>query len=455
MRNALYEKIYQTLVGEIKTGRLPAGTKLPSIRKYSEENGISLNTVQSAYNLLLSEGYVYAREKSGYYVATFETSLIEEREKPEVEKKEAVQAEEMPALLDLSANLIDSSSFPYSTLRQLYREALSGRNNEILEKHGDNRGDEELRSAITRFVYQHRGVVCTPDQVVVGNGTLFHMEFLARLFGKEASFLMETPGFHSNLRILQNYGTKVQLVQMDEEGVSMEEVRALTSTKSGLEVLHVTPSHQYPKGITMSAPRRSSLLKWAYEEKNRYIIEDDYDSDFRYNGHPIPSLSSMDTQGRVIFIGTFSRTLTPSMRVSYMILPMDLLCRYRESFGYYPCPVSRIDQKVIAEFMAGGYYERHISRMRRIYRTKRNLMVSLLSEALPELEIQGSEAGLHFIIRHPSIREESLLVEKGKAFGLYLKGAGDGWLIVGYAHLSEEEMTEAVEKLRALYHAFS
>ncbi|MBR1919627.1 MAG: PLP-dependent aminotransferase family protein [Spirochaetales bacterium] len=445
MRNSLYENLYRKIALDIRTGKLAADSKLPSIRGYADENGISRNTVLNAYNLLLLEGYIYSKEKSGFYVSHMEANP---HEKKSPVREESVERDEEESLLDLSANLVDSSLFPYSTLRQLYREALSGSNISLLEMAGSFKGDEELRSSIAEFVYSHRGITCTPEQVVIGNGTSYHLQQIARLFEDRPVYIMERPGFQSTLEIVKDTGCQIIQIELDEAGLRADLLKRRTKEIQSTQLLHISPSHQFPMGTTMSAPRRSSILSWAYSKERRYVIEDDYDSDFRYIGHPIPSLESMDTRERVIYLGTFSRTLTPSMRISYMILPKPLSRLYDERFRYYQCPVSRIDQKALSLFMDQGYFVRHINRMKRIYRTRRDEMIALLESRLPSIEIRGEEAGLHFIIHTPI--PERTLVSQAKKLGLFLKGTGNGWIIIGYAHLDGSEMEKAVSILEQI-----
>ncbi len=441
----MYENLYRKIARDIRTGRLKADSKLPSIRGYADENGISRNTVLNAYNLLLSEGYIYSKEKSGFYVSAMEANPYEKKVVHRKETRKQLQEEPM---LDLSANLVDSSLFPYSTLRQLYREALSGSNISLLEHSGSFKGDEELRASIAGFVYTHRGITCTPEQVVIGNGTSYHLQQISHLFDDRPTFIMEDPGFKSTLAIVNDTGAEVMKIGLDDDGMKISTLKRRTRELEGTTLLHISPSHQFPMGTTMSAPRRSSILKWASSREGRYIIEDDYDSDFRYIGHPIPSLESMDSSDRVIYLGTFSRTLTPSMRISYMILPKQLSDRYDEKFRYYQCPVSRIDQKVLSLFMDQGYFVRHINRMRRIYRAKRDDMIRLLEENIENIEIRGEEAGLHFII-HCNLAEKKLISQANER-GLLLRGTGNGWIIIGYAHLDYSEMEKAVGILKEI-----
>jgi len=436
MRNSLYEGLYSKFTDEIRTGRLKAGSKMPSVRRCAEENGVSKNTVLGAYSLLLSEGYISARERSGYYVAYFESPIpqIMPVSRIAVKKKEETKAK----VTDLSANLIDSTLFPYSTLRQLYRETLSGSNISILGQSGQNMGDEDIRLSISTYVYNHKGISCTPDQIIIGNGTSYHLQTLPSLFDKKPVFLMESPGFASTREIVADTGCEIKNISLDDEGASISDIRRKTASLSTDVLLHISPSHQYPMGSTMSAPRRAAVLDWAKAKSGRYVIEDDYDSDFRYNGHPIAPVCSMDTEDKVIYIGTFSRTLTPSIRLSYMILPPALLEKYKKRFSKYPCPVSRIDQKVVSLFMDNGFFERHISRMRRVYRIRRNRMMEVIQKNAPGSVIKGEEAGLHFIVKFPVSEKE--IIRKAMEAGFRLQGTGTGWVVIGYAHLSDEQI---------------
>lgn len=446
MREKLYEGIYLKLANDIRTGFLKAGTRLPSIRRQAEENGVSRNTVIGAYSLLIAEGYIISKEKSGYFAAEFETPSTQSAKPAGMEEKTRIRAKQEEEnnltenrLTDLSSNLVDSSLFPYSTLRQLYRETLSGSNISILETNGPFMGELSLRSSIAGYVHSHKGIICDANQIVIGSGTSYLLQILPSLFSERPVFLMEDPGFSTTREIVKEALCTIAGIPVDEEGASIDAIRRAGEkfSKNNL-LLHISPSHQFPLGTTMTAPRRASIIKWANRDAKRYIIEDDYDSDFRYNGHPIPSIKSMDTEGRVIYIGTFSRTLSPSLRISYMILPPSLLENYEKRYSKFPCPVSRLDQKVISMFMDGGYFERHISRMRRIYKGRRNALTAEIRKYIPDTEIKGSEAGLHFIAKFP-IPENAFIACAEKA-GFRLRGTGTGWIILGYAHLSEDDI---------------
>ena len=440
MHTSLYENLYRKIALDIRTGRLEPDSKLPSIRGYAEEHAISKNTVINAYNLLLSEGYIYSKEKSGFYVSKMETGLYAEAKQNRIETE--IKDKISEPILDLSSNLVDSTNFPYSTLRQLYREALSKTSISLLDQAGDLFGEKDLRKSIADFVYTHKGINCTYEQVVIGNGTAYHLNKIAVMFDQKGTFLMEEPTFQSTLQIIKDTGINIIQIKQDKEGINLAELKKSGEVHTGIQFLHISPSHQFPMGTTMSAPRRSSVLSWAYSADQRYIIEDDYDSDFRYIGHPIPSLQSMDTRERVIYVGTFSRTLTPALRISYMILPKQLVKKYEERFYYYQCPVSRIDQRVLSLFIDQGYFVRHINRMRRLYKSKRDYMLSLIKNKLPGVRTEGENAGLHFILR--ANKGENELIREANKLGLFLRGTGNGWIIIGYAHLTVDEMDKAV-----------
>ncbi len=487
-KTTLQEEIYNKISSSIQSGKLKSGRKLASIRNYAEENGISCNTVQAAYNRLCDEGYIYSKEKSGYFVSDFETPYINA---PKTTKKlhEKIPENKTEKKINLSSDMIDSSIFPFSTLRKLFREALSGKNSSLLDQTGDFCGETSLKKEICDYVWTHRGIACEPGQIVIGSGTALLLQTLIKLFEKYIGkglpeFYLEKPCFSRTEKIICDEGCTVHAVPLDKNGIDIAKIACAGLCKSGrmeqgagivnragksvrpgadariavhskgriedtVTILHITPTHQFPTGITMNAPRRAAVLKWAYEKENRFIIEDDYDSDYRYNGRPIPALYSMDKKARIIYMGTFSRTLTPSVRISFLVLPENLAKIYRKNFNYYSCSVSRVDQIVLAEFMRQGFFERHINRTKKVYRTKRDKMISLLKESFPKIEISGMEAGLHFIIKTSSlVKNEKKLIEEAAKKNLIIRTTGNGFLIIGYAHLNESAIEKAVSILK-------
>lgn len=500
----IYRQIYNKIIEEIRTGKLKPGQKILSIRKYADENGISCNSVQNAYNQLLEEGYIYSREKSGFYVADFEENLVhlelkdnsaflENNQNTTNDKQTLTNTNlsrppfsgnhiysanpNVSGKLNLSANLTDSSLFPYDTLRRLYRKVLSTSNESILGQNGDFCGDLEFRKSIADYLYNHRGINCSPEQIIIGSGTASLMSQLIRLFKFSEKttpvFIIENPCYEKTKRIIQDEGCNLISLPIDENGATVPELTQKTLTpynlpatqnkgksttendlhleqpssafqnESQTTILLITPSHQFPLGITMPVTRRTALVNWANQDSNRYIIEDDYDSEFRYKGHPIPALQSMDTNGRVIYIGTFSRTLTPSMRINYAVLPQKLALLYKKRFNYYSCPVPRIEQQVLSLFINGGYFERHINRSKKIYKARRDLMISELEKNIPGCKLYGTQAGLHFIMQ---VKDEKTFIKKAAENNLILQGTGKGSVIIGYAHLKDEEIKLAAKK---------
>ncbi|MCQ2576483.1 MAG: PLP-dependent aminotransferase family protein [Treponema sp.] len=462
-KDCLYQQIYSKIVQDIRQGKLHSGSKLPSIRKFADSQGISCNTVQNAYNQLLSEGYIVSKEKSGFFVSEFETELLEAnpQNQNKIIKQKKEKSTEKNEKLNLSANLTDGSIFPYTTFRGLYREALSSKNDSILRETGDFTGDEEFREAIAGYLYNHRGINCSSSQIIIGGGTAALLQQLTSLFSilpsaknQKPVFLLEEPGYNKTWQIINNSGCPIIQVPLDSEGADISQVINQTKEKDKNFILHITPSHQFPMGMTMTASRRNTIFKWAYEAENHFIIEDDYDSDFRYKGHSIPAMTGSDTKGKIIYTGTFSRTLTPSMRISYAVLPETLAEIYRNNFSYYTCPVSRLEQQVLSVFIKQGYFERHISRAKKIYRERRDIMLKLLKTNFPECKIYGEEAGLHFVVKISENSNQQTLqeiIKKADDKNLVLNGTASGYLIIGYAHLNEQQMSEAVNTLKKLF----
>lgn len=461
---SLYFNIYQKITSDIRSKWLPADTKLQSVRKAAAFYNVSCNTIQNAYNQLLDEGYIYSKEKKGYFVCDFQTDVVENLQSSQSTQKISsdVSNTQIPKEeINLEANITDTSFFPYATLRQLYREVLSQKNNEILECSGDFQGEEKLRTAICQYLYSHRSVNCNPSQIVVGGGTSDLLQLLIRLFTLKEQlqnpsgsfitpvFFLEKPGFTTIKKIIEDTGCKTVDVPVTEDGA---DINSIISQSQKLEnqtcLLHLTPAHQFPTGITMTAPRKNLILKWAQEKENRYIIEDDYDSDFRYKGVPIPSMQGFDTKNKVIYMGTFSRTLTPALRISYIVLPQPLIELYKSNYSYYKCPVPRIEQQVLADFIQGGYFERHINRAKKIYRSRRDLILEHLYREFPKVEVQGEQAGLHFIIRIPNVSEDQF-IQFAKKNNIHIKGTGTGWLIIGYGHLQPAEIDTIFTKINS------
>lgn len=445
----LYEQIYQYIKNEIKLGTLTYGERLPSTRSLASHLEVSRNTIDMAYGQLLSEGYIESKEKIGYFVNDI-TELIHYPLKDSHSEIVTVQSK-MNYQYNFSPFAIDISNFPYNTWRKLSKNCLNEENDIFLQ--GQGRGDERLRIAITKYLHESRNVSCSADQVIIGAGADYLLQLLMQLFPQNSKIAMENPSYKQAYKIFTGLHYDVIPINLDKNGMDMS---MLSSTNSNLA--YVTPSHQYPIGIVMPIKRRLELLNWAASSKYKYIIEDDHDSEFRYIGKPIPALQGLDANGKVIYLGTFSRAIAPGIRVAYMVLPQTLLNIYLTHYSFYSSTVSRVDQSVISTFIEQGYFERHLNKMRKIYKNKHDLLMNSLKIFGDHIEILGENAGLHLVIKfHLNLSEEEIieLAKKHsiKLYGLkeyFIKPPLESYLptiLLGYANLSDEAILKGVDLL--------
>ena len=450
----LYRQIYEQIRSEIVTGRLPPDGKLPSVRQLSRHLQCSQNTVKTAYSQLYAEGYITPRPKSGYYVGKIEGLLHIKKDaaySPGKEPKRPV------CKYDFSYQGVDLDSFPFSTWRKINREVINEYDPELLTL-GDPQGDFRLRSGIADYLRNSRGVECKPGQIVISSGTEYLLQLLIQLFHKECVYAIENPGYEKINLIFKSNRVTYRPIPLDRNGMIPDRL-----TESNADIACITPSHQFPTGGIMPISRRIQLLNWANETKNRYLIEDDYDSEFKYRGKPIPSLQGLDKGEKVIYMGAFSKSLTPAIRISYMVLPEPLRKIYSEKLAFYICPVPTIEQKVLSRFIDEGHFERHLNRMRKIYREKREILVSSIKRLLPTAEIEGANAGLHLILYLNNGMNERELADSAEKNGIRVFGCSQYYfdreisgrrpaLLLGFAALRKEEIPEAVEALRDIWY---
>lgn len=446
----LYEQLYEYIKAEIISGALTYNAKLPSKRRLSADLQCSMNTVQNAYSQLAAEGYITARPKSGFFVCQLDGVISIKN------KAVSIEANTISAPVyryDFSYHGVDLDSFPFATWRKINREVINEYDLDLLRL-GHSQGFPQLRSGIADYLYHSRSVKCSPNQVVVSSGTEFLMQLLIQLFGEGCTFALENPGYEKLNLIFKSNRTDYRSIALDENGMIPEELQ-----KSGADIACITPSHQFPTGNIMPVSRRIQLLNWANAKNNRYIIEDDYDSEFRYSGKPIPSLQGMDTEGKVIYIGAFSKSLTPAIRISYMVLPEQLLLKYNEKLNFYICPVPSIEQKVLYRFIAEGHFERHLNKMRNIYKKKRETIVTAIRQFLPDSEIAGASAGLHLTLRVKNGMSEAELIKAAQNHGIKVYGFSQFYsgdmpqgmppsLLLGFANLKAEDIFKVVDLLR-------
>ncbi|MEH7334501.1 PLP-dependent aminotransferase family protein [Neobacillus drentensis] len=447
----LYLQLSNYVKKEILSGRIKPTAKLPSKRNLSHYLGLSLNTIQAAYDQLCAEGYVESKPRKGIFVAPFDEDIFSIQKYPthlEVVKEPS----ETNVKIDFNSGRVDLDHFPFSIWRKLTMQALYDDQKEIFNN-GDPKGERLLREQIAIQLFASRGVRCSPNQIIIGAGTQVLIGLLCLLIGRENTYALENPGFHRTRVVLQDLGVSTLPILLDESGINLKELKESSAT-----IAYVTPSHQFPFGMVMPIKRRMELLKWA-EEQCGYIIEDDYDGEYRYRGNPIPSLQGLDPNGRVVYLGTFSKSLIPSIRISYMILPASLLSKYEESFTIYKQTVSRLHQNTLYHFMKDGHWQKHLNKMRTLYRKKQAaLMASIKIHLGEKVQIIGENAGLHIVLDVKNNMLEKELIRSALKLGVkvyplstydYELSSVDGSkVILGFGGLSEYEIDNGIQLLK-------
>ena len=435
----LYEALYRCIRGDILSGKLKPGEKLPSKRALAQNLEVSKITVETAYNQLLSEGYLRSEEKVGYFVEAVERPAARET------KTEAPPGTPRQSwLLDLTAN--GTEQFPFSVWMKLQREVMLDYGQTLLRPL-PNRGVPELRQAIAGHLADFRGMRVDPENILIGAGTDFLYNLLIQLLGRDKIYAVEEPGYGKIRRIYAAGGVTCVSAPMDEQGV-------IPTALADADVLHFSPSHHYPTGLVTPVSRRLALLDWAGD--SRWIIEDDYDSEFRFDAHPMSAMQALDGSGRVIYMNTFSKTLAPSIRISYMVLPPALMEQFQRRLGFYSCTVPSFEQYTLARFLSRGYFEKHINRMRKSYKNRRNTVISLLKQCpfAEKLTILEQDAGLHFLLKVDTPLSDADLTARLAQAGIRVQALSEFYhdsrddqrcLVVNYSGIREDALEKALE----------
>ena len=471
---ALYEYLYRCIRHDIAHGKVEPGQKLPSKRTLAKQLGVSLITIEAAYDQLVAEGYIRSRERCGYYACDLAPAAKIEESRSAQHRAETASAvassarENLPAnsnnlqpfsrkqghpeepaglrqttgsaalpansapfapagaaprtqnapsdaplLADFTHSTLATTMLPYSAWAKAVRRTLSDESAASLAEAASAAGSPELRSAIADHLRQYRGMDVSPDQVVIGAGSQTLYQLLVQLLGRTRRYAVEDPGYPLLTRMYEQQNAQVAHIRLDDSGINVAALEA-----SGASVAHIMPSHQFPTGIVTTAARRRELLNWA-REGNRYLIEDDYDSEFRMAGRPIPSLFGIDAAERVLYLNSFAKSLGAAFRMAYLVLPPQLTQRFREQLGFYANTVSPLDQLALARFIEQGHYDRHVNRMRTHARKTQDALVSALREAFGErVAFAGLNDGLHFIMQLESERGERELAAAAEAAGI-------------------------------------
>ncbi len=442
----LYEALYRCIREDILTGRIAPGQKLPSKRALAQHLEISNITVEGAYDQLLAEGYIRSRERVGYFAEAVDHHAS-------VRTVAAPPKEEAVWQVDLTAN--GSTDFPFSVWSRLQRQVMQDFPRELLRPM-PNQGLWELRCAIADHLAGFRGMQVSPGNILVGAGTDFLYNLLIQLLGREKIYAVEEPGYGKTRKIYAAGGVECVSALMDGQGVIPEALREA-------QVLHISPSHHFPTGIVTPRERRTELLRWAYGCEGRYIIEDDYDSEFRFSAHPMPTMQSMDSRGRVIYMNTFSKTLAPSIRISYMVLPAELMSRFQAKLGFYSCTVPSFEQYTLTRFLGEGCFEKHLNRMRKAYKSIRNAVAAALLDSpyAGKITLLEQDAGLHFLLKLHGGLSEAEVAEKWEKAGIRVRTLGSYYheevpkkskncLVINYSGLGPEQIQILAQLLQTL-----
>lgn len=481
---SLYDYLYECIKADIVSGKLSAHEKLPSKRAFANNHGISVATVEATYGQLQAEGYIYSKPSSGFFVAPIEYYFGDKQPKAEgntvgYEKpvgnenalgyeysasrpgKRAEQTLYMDGVPGTSTtgNTQALEHFPFSIWAKISRRLLTDQDAKLLTVPPAG-GAMELREAITEHLYDFRGINVKPEQVIIGAGTEYLYGLIVQLFGRDKVYGLESPCSKKIRSIYSSLGANLVSLPMDDEGVITDSEQLKRAS-----IIQISPSHQFPTGVVSSASRRYSLLRWASEQTDRFIIEDDYDSEFRLQGKPIPALFSMDGADKVIYFNTFTKSLTATIRISYMVLPESLLPLFYEKLGFYACTVSNFEQYTLAAFIKEKHFEKHINRMRNRYRLLREEFVKGLNESdlADNVTICEEDAGLHFLLKLDVDKSEGELKKSAREQGLKLTFISDYYdteaclpayektAIISYAVLGVEGSQAVVDKLNSAW----
>ena len=434
-----YYNLYYLIREDILHGTLRAGEKLPSKRALAKNLGVSVITVQTAYEQLLAEGYILSYERKGYFVA--EVNVGRSADAPPVERREK---EEKKYCLNAVTGIAPAELFPFSVWAKLMRATLSEEGEHLLERVPCG-GDLQLKSSICAYLYRSRGVKVNPRYIVIGAGAEYLYGVIVQLLGRSKPYAVENPGYGRISHTYRLNGAECVYIPVEMSGADVQAVE-----KSGACALHVSPSHQYPTGAVMPVANRSRLIQWA-EKSDAYIIEDDYDSEFRLFGKPLQAMAGLNGD-RVIYLNTFSKTLAPSMRMGYMVLPPKLYERFEEIYGGAANVVPLFEQKTLAKMLDGGYFERHVNKLKNYYRGVRAELLAAIEKLPFEKQVIETGGGLHLTLKLSGFSSDGKIKAFAEKHGVYVKCLSDyllepaagyeGVAVVNYSGVTVEQLKE-------------
>lgn len=462
----LHEQLVRTLRHAILDGHLPLASRLPATRTLAADLQLSRSTVELAYARLESEGYLQRKVGAGSFVA-----IAAQRQTAAPRKAAAGLSQRGQAIADLGAcrdgvnpltqtsfftGQPDSCAFP----RELWGKLMQQRwkkDGEKLMRYGDPQGLPELRAAIASYLAQSRNVVCNASQIVILSSSQQAIQLTAQLLIDAGDTVwLEDPAYLGARNAMQSAGAALCPIPVDEEGLQIDEYTA--SKYPAPKLIYTTPSHQYPLGVAMSLTRRMALLEQAAAMK-AWIIEDDYDGEFQYEQRPLPSLQGLDTQGRVIYMGTFSKVLFGSLRLAYLVLPPELVTPFTLARTAFDGHSNQLMQAVTADFIHGGHFASHLRQMRTLYKSRRDLLIAQLAEHCPQLTPVNTSGGLQFAVWCPPSCEAEWTAT-GIAQGLPMRPLSQFYLgekaregfLMGYSSLSNDQIRLQAHTLASIIH---
>lgn len=450
---SLYQYLYECIRSDIQNGILHAGEKLPSKRSFAKNLGISVITIEGAYAQLMAEGYIRSEARRGFFVADIHGQF--QSACPESDLIEG-QKDAAP-LYDLVSTRTLTDNFPFATWTRLMRRMIHEEAPALMQIPPAG-GVMELREAIAKHLRDFRQITVSPSQIIIGAGSEYLYGLLVQLLGRDRLYALETPGYQKVRHVYAAQDVEVVSIPMDQNGIRPDDLR-----DSHADVLQISPAHHFPTGIVTPVSRRYELLAWANESSDRFILEDDFDSELRLSGSPIPTLFSIDVADKVIYLNTFTKTLSPTIRISYMVLPASLVPRFHEQLGFYACTVPNFEQYTLAHFIREGFFEKHIGRLRKHYRTLRDALLLALSQTFPAemIRIKEEEAGLHFLLNIQTVLSDKELQKRAGLNGIRISflsdyddtsdaAASDAFThtaVLSYSGLREEDIHDVVDRL--------
>jgi len=448
----LYKQLYNQMREHILSGKLPADSRLPSVRDMAVELSASRNTVEGAYQELFAEGYIYSKPRSGYFVSSLDQDAAPQSLSGKSGRHDYLPGPPPNFTYDFHPARLDPESFPAELWRKCFVESLR-QNRRQLVQYGDPQGDWGLRCSIQSYLERTRGVLCDPDQIIICAGLQQGLDIVAQMLKDSHSVVaVENPGYHLPRSVFTNHAYTLFPVPVGPSGLELNLLKASNST-----IVYVTPSHQLPLGYVMPVANRLALIEWA-DSGGKFIIEDDYDSELRYQGKPIPSLQGLRPTGNIIYSGTFSKILSPALRLSFLVLPYSLLATYRLRYRDYFSAVPLLEQRTMATFMEQGHWERHIRRMRMVYKKKHDALLRSIEHHFgTHAVITRQGAGLHVVLQLTDTSlNETEIIDRARQKGIQLFPFSDfhcfgqpdaSTLLLGFGGMTVSEIERGIDLL--------